>query len=168
MENNYKIEIVESHGKTFKVLGGTYYRKDTPNDLVFMLENIRRTGQRVMFRWGDSETGADWGDEWDICGTIGRSMGPVKAPLLIQRTNSTSGGIILSHCTVRIYAQPSGTVLYSHPSYHHKAYKVVIPSDLPEYASMITVDGEPVCRFKRADGAQKWMDKLHFKEMQPA
>lgn len=115
------ITMTEYNGKQYKVCNDTYYHINTPDSMVNLLEHIRLNKIRVRFHWGDTDTGRDYGDMYDVKGTLGRTMGPVKSPILLQKSNSWGGGIILDHCIVKITLTTKPyEVLYQHPSYHVK------------------------------------------------
>lgn len=114
------IQKFKLHGSTYKVKDDTYYNEDTSDDMIERLENIRQNKKRVQFRWGDTKTGEDWGDMYDVEGTIGRSMGPVKIPLLIHSQRSMGGGGILTGNIVKIMESKGKRTIYSHPKYHLK------------------------------------------------
>lgn len=109
-----------------QIVGGTSYHDDTPREVIEILETARIYHQergpsewpRYRFHYGDPETGQDWGDVHDVRGYVGRSMGPIKIPLLIANTRSTGGGALLDGNIIRI--RPSaggGPDLYRHPTY---------------------------------------------------
>jgi len=102
----------------YKVVNGTSYDLRTPNEIVRVLEQARRNRTRLHISFGDAAKGRDWLEENDINGYIGRSMGPIKVPLLIANRRSLGGGAILDHCIVRIRLSAGGQVLYQHHSYH--------------------------------------------------
>ena len=112
------IETKEFGGKKHKVCDGTWYSEKTTDEAVRLLERIRREGTRVRFHWGDVGTGLDWGDEYDVAGTIGRSMGPVKIPILVHSRRSMGGGGILTDCVVKVVESKGKRVIWQHPSYH--------------------------------------------------
>lgn len=116
-------------------VGGTTYRDETDPRVVEILENARgrgniawratgvSSGDRLCIRYGDQDTGRDWGDP-PMCGTIGRSAGTQKVPLLIKSKRSTGGEAILDHKIIRITrgAKPKdgrNYVLYQHSKYHY-------------------------------------------------
>ena len=96
---------------------GTSYNVKTADSMVGLLEAIRLEHARVRFHWGDTTTGQDWGDVYDVCGTISRSTGPIKIPILIHNRRSLGGGAILDHCIVKITTTRGKQVLYQHPNY---------------------------------------------------
>jgi hypothetical protein len=98
----------------------TAYHNETPESMRQLLERIRINKWRVRFHWGDTATGRDWCETYDTTGTLGRSMGPCKVPILLNNARSMGGGAILDHCIVKIeFANKRrGGVLYQHPNYH--------------------------------------------------
>ena len=111
-----------SNGNTieYKIVNGTAYHADTKEDIVNILERSRLSGRRLRLHWGNTKTGLDWGDTYDVAGCVGRSGGSIKIPLLIHNSRSLGGGAILDNCIVKIrYAsKKEGGVLYQHPEYH--------------------------------------------------
>lgn len=94
---------------------GTAYHHTTPQAVREVLSNAIRTGQRLVISYGDQATGKEWGDSY--AGRIGRSMGPVRVPLIIPNTRSHGGPAMLDHCAVRIVATPAPRrILYEHPA----------------------------------------------------
>jgi hypothetical protein len=115
------IETVESHGKTYRVCDGTFYFADTPTDVITALHSARLQRQRVRlhFCYSTPNDGRDWLQEYDAEGTIERSMGPIKIPLLIHSVRSNGGGGILTGCIVKITTTGNNRrTLYQHPAYH--------------------------------------------------
>lgn len=97
---------------------GTCYHANTKRAMITQLETLRASRIRCRFHWGDATTGKDWCDRYGITGTIGRSTGEMKVPLLIYNKRSIGGGAILTHCIVKITAAKGGRVIYQHPNYH--------------------------------------------------
>lgn len=98
----------------------THYAAGTPLAVRHALENARKSGDRVRIWLGDPETGRAWEDRPES-GTIGRSMGPHRVPLLIKTRRSTGGGAILTSCVVAMACAHTGRWLYRHPSFSPKA-----------------------------------------------
>lgn len=86
----------------YKVVNGTYYTKETNDKVIEVLENARQNDKRIRVFYGDTKTGKYWLEEYDTVGTVGRSTGEIKVPLLINYTNSSGGGSILTDCIVAI------------------------------------------------------------------
>lgn len=120
------ITLTEHNGQQYKVCNGTYYHLSTDDSMVKRLEDIRLSGRRMRFHWGDTDTGKDWGDRYDVMGTIGRSAGPVKVPLLIQTRRSIGGTHFLDHRIVKITTSVGKHVIYQHPQYHTKDLQEVM------------------------------------------
>lgn len=105
----------------YKELNGTSYNIKTSDSICQLLEKLRQDHTRVCFHWGNTKTGEDWADVYDVTGTIGRSNGTIKIPLLIQTARSLGGGAILDHCIVKIeLSTKPHTILYKHPYYFIK------------------------------------------------
>lgn len=101
--------------KELKEVGGIYFDKCTPDEVVNVLNDALISKKRVRLFYGDKKTGADWAEVNDTMGTIGKTTG--KTPVLILLKNSTSigGGHILDNCIVKITIDKN--VVYQHPKY---------------------------------------------------
>ena len=97
---------------------GTTYDDRTPQAVIDVLERVRMSETRIIVAYGDTDTGRDWNDRYDIAGRVGRSMGPVKVPLLLHNRRSLGGTQMLDHCIVKIVTAIGKRVLYQHPTYH--------------------------------------------------
>jgi len=116
---SHKFNKVKKHGKEYLILNGTYY--DCDPQMAQLLENLRQEQKRVRFHWGNSKTGEDWGDVYDVTGKIGRSTGEIKIPLLIQTSRSFGGIGILCDSIVKITETTKPKrVIYEHSKYHVK------------------------------------------------
>jgi hypothetical protein len=118
--------MIEDRGASSMVVNGTTYNDKTPRQVVDILERARESRDRLCIRYGDPETGRDWGDP-RMCGRIGRSTGTIKIPLLIKTSRSTGGEGLLEHVIIRITS--GGRVLYEHPKY--QAAPGLDPSGMP-------------------------------------
>jgi len=107
------------------IINGTHYHEKTPQDVIDVLERARANQWRLRIHYGNPLIGRDWNEEYDVTGRIGRSMGPVKVPLLLFDRRSMCGSAVLDHCIVRIRfsnGQRDGyDNLYCHPNYHGEA-----------------------------------------------
>jgi|SaaInlV_200m_DNA_2_1039689.scaffolds.fasta_scaffold123082_2 hypothetical protein len=88
--------------RKYQVINNTSYHIETPRDLCLILEILRNDKTRIKLNYGDVKTGKSWEDKYDITGTIGRSTGTSKIPLLIHNIRSLGGGAILDHCIIEI------------------------------------------------------------------
>lgn len=107
-----KIQVVLCRGHVAgrcRVIGGTHYHIDTPDELCYKLEELRNSRIRCRFILGSE--GKEWQGQSD-CGRVGRSTGSCKVPLTIFNKRSTGGGELLTHCIVRIVTAMGGTEIY--------------------------------------------------------
>lgn len=169
--------------KNYKVVNGTSYAEHTPDAVIRVLEQARETRTRIRVRLGFTEQhedvlsgkaklGRDWLDEFECEGTVGRSMGPQRVPLLINNSRSMGGGAVLTDCIVRIIETKTKRVLYSHPAYHHGEFKIVPVDELLaavdalKHKGMgvlthaVTRDGEEQARFDSKEKAERWVRKM--------
>jgi len=155
--------------KTDKVIAGTSYDVRTPDAVIRVLENARLNRTRLHISLGETEgpdQGRDWLEEWDVTGYVGRSMGPVKVPLLIANRRSTGGGAILDWCIIRIRESAGGRLLYKHPLYHHGNLEIrrkATPVELPDGRSLtvdVLRDGTTHASFETVEKARRWVRKL--------
>lgn len=88
--------------KEYKIVGGTSYNAETSDKVISVLESVRQQRIRVRLFYGDKATGNSWLDRYDIEGTISRSTGNNKIPILIHNVRSMGGGGILDSSIIRI------------------------------------------------------------------
>lgn len=96
--------------------GELWFHPSTPDPVRQELLRAYRGGYRIRVFCGNVETGEAWEEEHDIMGTVGRSTGRFKVPLLIASSRSSGGHAILDHCIVAIQRGP-GNYVYRHPSF---------------------------------------------------
>lgn len=152
--------------RDYNVVNGTSYHAETLAAVIEVLERARQNRTRIHISYGDATTGRDWLEEWDITGFVGRSIGPVKVPLLIANRRSMGGGAMLDHCIVRIRSSAGGRVLYQHPAYHFgnlaicpKAEPVTLPDGRTLKLDVIR-DGQLHAAFESVEKARRWVHKL--------
>jgi hypothetical protein len=150
----------------YQVVNGTSYHAETPAAVIEILERARQNRTRLHVSYGDRTSGLDWLEEFDAHGYVGRSMGPVKVPLLIANRRSMGGGAMLDHCIVRIRASAGGRVLYQHPTYHfgnlairRKAEPVTLPDGRTLNIDVLR-DGQLHAAFESIEKARRWVHKL--------
>jgi hypothetical protein len=107
----------------YKIVNGTAYHLQTPDELVRILELCRAGRTRVEFEYGDDLTGKLWGDIER--GTIGRSTGNLQFPLVIKTKRSTGGCGLLDNCIVKLTDVKTKAILWIHPLY-------VLENETPE------------------------------------
>ena len=93
------------------IVNGTTYHNDTPTEVISILEKARVLKNRLIITYG-FPNGHPWGDNPSERGSVGRSIGPVKIPLLLKTKRSNGGEGILSHCIIMIQKSVDGKLLY--------------------------------------------------------
>jgi len=157
------------------VVNGTHYSTRTPAPVIQVLELARLNRSRIRVHLGDTNTGRDWLEEWDVTGVIGRSMGPIKIPLMIASSRSFGGPGLLDDCIVKITDSRSPRrILYQHPAYHFGQVTLcpVRRGDTigrPRrslfamgYRVAINVDGQNHANFKRRAQADRWLRNMNL------
>ena len=133
----------------YKVIEGTSFHKDTPMAVCNILNSaMHNRSQKIRIFYGDTETGRDWNESYDIFGFIGRSTGSVKIPLILHSRRSTGGSGILEHCIVRITIDKVD--VYRHPSYHRGIER--------KGNEIHKESGECILRAKDEKTALRWFD----------
>jgi hypothetical protein len=145
---------------TYKVSpDSTYYEEETPDELIGVLERARVNKTRLKIYLGDNVTGKDWMEEDSKMGKIGRSMGPIKIPLLIKTVASHGGGALLTGSIVKLATSPGGIVLYQHPKYYQPKMEIVEDGD-GKYSHVILIDGDVYSRHESLVSAKRLFSKL--------
>jgi hypothetical protein len=165
-------QIVQAHVRE----NGTYYDARTPIAVIKILEAARVSGWRLRLHYGNPETGKDSLDEWGLTGTIGRSMGPIRIPLMIASSRSHGGPGLLESSIVKI-RRTTGGLLYQHPNYHvggEVTLRAITAEDvMPEdrvghgksllemgYTHGVYIGGENQARFKSEASARRYIKKM--------
>lgn len=89
---------------SYKVVNGTSYRLETPDEVVQVLERARESRVRLAIAYR-AESQPEYG-------RVGRSTGSVKVPLLVHNTRSFGGGELWTSGIVEIRESSGGKVLY--------------------------------------------------------
>ena len=135
----------------------TYFDPGTLPKVSAILEACRKTDRQLRLFLGDPETGRDWMEEHDTVGRIGRSMGPMKVPLLIT-DGEMGGGAILTSCVLRIIDASTLKELYRHPKFQEPNLSVH-PEDFSPgaYKFRVDRDGQTQARFKKLGSAHSYV-----------
>jgi hypothetical protein len=160
------IEILQGiNGNYYKVCNGTYYNVDTKDTVIEKLENARISGRRIRVYYG--KDGNCWNDEFDTIGTIGRTTGQIKSPILIKNSRSYSGRPILTDCIVRMDVRLSPkffTIVYLDDTIKFDMF-IDTPSDMGRYVTNVynKTKNEIYARCKTYTQAIKLRDFLNGK-----
>lgn len=139
----------------------THYHEDTPEEVKRILEScLHQYDQRVRIFYGDTKTGRDWMEEYDVTGTIGRSTGTQPVLLLVNNRRSMGGGALLTHCIVRLLV--NGSELYRHPKYNQPELTIG-PVVNEGYQSAAYEDGKLCAQFHTPQGAARWIEFMQGK-----
>ena len=92
--------------------------------LISVILQYRGSNERLRFWYGDRDTGKSWNEEYDVMGTIGRTGGDFKIPILLNNSRSYGGGAILIGSLVRIDEISSHRTLWKVPNFHVEDMKV--------------------------------------------
>jgi hypothetical protein len=137
----------------------TTFDLHTPDAVARILEEARLRRRRLRIYYGDRETGRDWNSNSDILGYIGRSMGPIRVPLLLDRLSSSGGGAILTADIVKIQQADTKAVLWVHSAYHTLPMAVG-PAVNTGYMEAVYRNGELHAQFRRKGEAAKFIDRM--------
>lgn len=145
-----------SNGNTinYQVVNGTAYHAETCQEVIDILENALYCKERIRVFFGDTLTGKDWLEENDTIGTIGRSTGNIKIPLLLKNSSSYGGGALLDHCIVKITIDK--ITVYEHENYH-LGELTIEEIDMNEYTHRVCIDGEEHANFKTRERAENYI-----------
>ena len=138
-----------------------YFNNETSDKVKECLEHCYNSKLRVRIWYGDNKTGLSWMDEYDTMGTIGRSTGQQKIPLLIKNSRSSGGGGILCHCIIRIDVIGSRRTIYEHPLFYVPTLGVYPNLDedtKTKYPFIVLKDNELQARFKSEKQATNYID----------
>jgi hypothetical protein len=152
------MKIQHSHGKNYKVSeSGTFYNEATDNKVIEILEAALKTKERLQIFLGDIASGANWNEENDTIGTIGRSNGEIKIPLLIKTKRSYGGGGILTDCIIAIKINKK--VVYQISNLKPQTFEITSNEDT-EYPFSLIIDGEVYSNHKTELSAKRLQKKL--------
>ncbi len=142
----------------------TSFDPHTPDQVKAILEDARLRYFRLRIYIGDRETGLDWNEEHDVLGYIGRSMGPIRVPLLLRSRTSSGGPALLTACIVKLQRAADKLVLWQHPAYHTRIFTAG-PAVDDGYVEAAYRDGELHAQFKKSGEAVKFIDKMLGRRM---
>lgn len=137
------------------------FDKNTCDKVKTVLTDCYNKQYRVRLWYGDTKTGLSWMDEYDMMGTIGRSTGKQKIPLLIKNSRSSGGGGILCHSIIRIDVISSGRTIYKHPLFNVPTlgvYPNLEEDTKTEYPFIVLKHGTIQARFKTEKSAYNYID----------
>jgi hypothetical protein len=143
----------------------TYFDPGTPVEIARALESCRKARTKVRLVLGDPGTGESWLDEHDVVGTIGRSTGVLKVPLLVEDGES-GGGAILTACVLCIIDWASGRVRARQAVYQPPALSIQPSNDAAQGWTVLRGDQE-VARFTDIGKAGAYLAFMRGRSVDP-
>lgn len=143
--------------------GDLWFHKDTPPKVAEVIHAAycqRNLPEgRVRIWCGDVKTGRAWEEEYDVTGTVGRTTGAWKVPILVARAGALDGQEIPTAHIVRISCT-DGRTLYKHPKFHTGLEQAYVNVD-----NVVCLPGGAVHAggFKSRESAQRWLDFMNGK-----
>lgn len=144
----------------------TYFDPGTAPEAARVLERCRRAGTKIRLVLGDTATGESWLDEYDVIGTIARSIGPLKVPLLIEE-GEHAGGAILTACLLCVIDWRNGKQFYRHPAYR-VADLTIAPSGDDQRPWAVYRSDETVAQFHDIGKAAAYLAFMRGESVEPA
>lgn len=143
----------------------TYFDPGTPPDVARVLERCRKAGDKVRLILGDPKTGESWLDEYDVVGTIGRSTGLLKVPLLVEDGERGGAAILTAHLLC-IVDWNSGRLRYRHPVYQHPDL-VIQPTNDAARPWAVLHRGKAVAQFRDIGKAGAYLAFMRGERVEP-
>ena len=150
----------------------TWYRAGTPKKVAAILEAARcsysdnRDGGTILrLFYGDPETGKDWAEEHDCVGFIGRSMGPMRVPLIMEPllddvrdiTSSNCGGSINTVNVLRIIDVRRAEEVYRAKNYVLPQFAIEVKEGDVPYPVVVMREDKSVAAFDNHEKAAQWI-----------
>lgn len=143
----------------------TYFDPGTSPELAGVLEGCRKSNRKVRLVLGDANTGEAWLDEYDVVGTIGRSVGSLKVPLLVEAGES-GGGAILTACVLAVIEWDSGRWLFRHAAYKHPDLDIRATADAAR-PWVVSRSQQAVARFQDIGKAGAYVAFMRGETIEP-
>lgn len=142
------------------------YTKTVNDKLINILLRAYKYKFRIRIWYGDTETGRAWNEEYDIMGTVGRTTGDIKIPILVYNKKSWGGSALLMGSIIRIDDIEEHRTLWKVPNFHVEKMEVVYKNgDYPFQVMQTKDNGEVVniANFKTEMKAYHYIDFMNGK-----
>ncbi len=102
MNSSEPIVVVSARGNAYKVLNGTFYNIDTPDNLVQILEVARENNDKAKLRiyYGNPLDKTYWGEVVTCC--IGRTDSGINIPLVLINKRYKYGVPLMDSCIMKM------------------------------------------------------------------
>jgi hypothetical protein len=137
------------------------FDENTSDKVKNALIDCYHSKARIRVWYGNTNTGESWLEEYDTIGTVGRSTGQQKTPLLIKNSRSSGGGGILTNCITRIDVISSKRTIYKHPLFYVPTLGVYPNLDEEtniKYPFIVLKNGTIQALFKTKGQAHRYID----------
>ena len=131
--------------------------------LISVILQYRGSDERLRIWYGDRVTGKSWNEEYDIMGTIGRTGGDFKIPILLNNSRSYGGGAILIGSLVRIDEISSHRTLWKHEKFYVPEMELTFQDCGNGYNYHVYSEGKEIAGFKTENQAKRWIDFMNGK-----
>lgn len=161
----------------------TWYRAGTPKKVASILEAARSSysdngnhGTILRLFYGDPETGRDWCEEFETIGFIGRSMGPMRVPLILEPilddvrniTSGSFGGAINTSNVLGIIDVRRAEEVFRAKNYQLPQFAITLNEGSTQDHVAVTRDADTVASFADHESAAQWIAFMQgFRVHQP-
>lgn len=104
-----------------------FFEEGTNEQVKRVLEDCFKSNTRIVVDYGDILTGNSWNECYNISGTVGRTAGKIKIPILVYNSRSLGGGAISCASIVAIKTSKGKKLLYTHENYKPYGASAVNP-----------------------------------------
>ena len=139
---------------TYIIFNEVCYNKETPPELVRIINQLIQSQEKVQLHYGDTLTGQDYLNDFDHKGTIGTSNGFYKYPILLKSKKSTKGKAIPDSQIVKIIK--NNKTIYQHPNYN--VGELILEEMFGEI--LLKQNKFPIHYFKNIKQAKNWLKKF--------
>ena len=172
----YDVAEKLSNGNTvyYTIKDGTYFEKGillkdgtlevyskVDERLMDIINNYRSNDWRVRIWCGDIETGRAWNEEYAVTGTIGRSNGSIKIPLIIANKRSYGGLALNVGNIIRIDDIEDKRTIWKMDNFHVEKMEIelVNGSEYPFAVIQHKDDGttQNIANFKKENQARNYI-----------
>ena len=143
----------------------TYFDPGTASGVAHALEAGRKSGHKVRLVLGDTVSGETWLDEYDVVGTIGRSGGTLKVPLLVE-AGECGGAAILTACVLSVIDWRTGRTMYRHAAYRLPDLGIQPTGDSAQPWAVLR-SGEAIARFADIGKAGAYLAFMRGETVEP-
>lgn len=133
----------------------THFHPETIEPVRRAIQCAIDTRARVRLWQGDTKTGKAWPEEFDTIGTISRSCGMQRIPILLANSRSMGGPGLLDHCIIGIRII-GGQWLYRHSLLDFGQWEIVPPVS-PGFADGVSFNGALHAQFRKPGQALRYV-----------